>query len=434
MSIIEPLQDDDLLLEDDPQGDIGPLKAQLEARCASAKIPISELEMAEPGEKSVRIGLPCGREKRQLLLWNYASYERLLSIQFEQYIFLQGLEAVCNYQTGTIEAAVRASGTSYFSTGISRLLVHPNGDPSDKSEDRKLYLESRELNVAVTIGKPSRELSTLVRGPEPRMSLTIKAQGLNEHDKSLVLLRQVSDALFFQIDLIHAVLFSLVRERRAPSRRRRSTRTETSAEVIFPTHEYDPAPTSLYWYARSAVGMPLLQYLAFYQVIEYYFPAYSQADARRKVKAVLKDPAFRGDRDADLGRLLSAIHISRSGAFGDERSQLRATLLECVETEALRQFINAEPMRSDTLSGKIKGLSDHKLPIANPTADLRGEVAERIYEIRCKIVHTKTDAKNSEFELLLPFSKEADQLNHDIELVQFVAQQVLIAASTPLRV
>ncbi|MBZ8140184.1 hypothetical protein CLD22_09785 [Rubrivivax gelatinosus] len=179
--------------------------------------------------------------------------------------------------------------------------------------------------------------------------------------------------------------------------------------------------------------MPLLQFLAFYQVIEYYFPTYSQAEARRKLKMVLKDPGFRGDREADLGRLLSAIHVSRSGAFGDERSQLRATLMECLDAESLREFITAEPARSEFLSAKAKGLSDQKLPVANPAADLRPDVSERIYEIRCKIVHTKTDARNSEFELLLPFSKEAELLAHDIELVQFIAQQVLIAASTPFR-
>jgi len=42
-------------------------------------------------------------------------------------------------------------------------------------------------------------------------------------------------------------------------------------------------------------------------------------------------------------------------------------------------------------------------------------------------------AKNGGFELLLPFSKEAEQLSHDIDLAQFLAQQVLIAASSPLQ-
>ena len=72
----------------------------------------------------------------------------------------------------------------------------------------------------------------------------------------------------------------------------------------------------------------------------------------------------------------------------------------------------------------------HKISLATSTADLRGDVAERIYNIRCKIVHTKTDARDSDVELLLPFSKEAEQLVFDIELAQYLAQQVLIAASS----
>jgi hypothetical protein len=433
MPSIEPLQDDDLTSEVEPQGDMKPLRAQLEARCAVAKIPVEEIEGMESGERGLRIGIPSGRDRRWFYCWDYAGYERLLSIPFEEYVFLQGLDAICNYKSGQIEAAIRTLGVSSSRLFFSRVLKLSANDFSEQGTVPRIAFTSPEHGTSLCIGQPSAELLTMSRGPKPRLSLILTSKGLDQHDKALQLLRRASDALFFQIDLIHDIPMTLVRERRVPSRRRQSARQEQPPEIAFPTHEYDPAPISLYWYARSAIGMPLLQFLAFYQVIEYYFSAYSQAEARRKIKMVLKDPGFRGDREADLGRLLSAIHISRSGAFGDERSQLRATLMECLDAESLRQFITAEPARSEFLSAKAKGLCDLKLPIANLTADLRPDVAERIYEIRCKIVHTKTDVKNSEFELLLPFSKEAELLAHDIELVQFVAQQVLIAASSPFR-
>lgn len=59
-------------------------------------------------------------------------------------------------------------------------------------------------------------------------------------------------------------------------------------------------------------------------------------------------------------------------------------------------------------------------------------MAERIYDIRCKIVHTKAGGSEGGVELLLPFSKEAELLYLDIELIQYVAQQTLISASTAL--
>jgi len=88
--------------------------------------------------------------------------------------------------------------------------------------------------------------------------------------------------------------------------------------------------------------------------------------------------------------------------------------------------------RKEFLSAQTKSLTSMRIPINKPRADLRNEVADRIYDIRCKIVHTKGGGEG-ELELLLPFSKEAELLYYDIELIQYVARQVLIAASTPLR-
>jgi hypothetical protein len=103
-----------------------------------------------------------------------------------------------------------------------------------------------------------------------------------------------------------------------------------------------------------------------------------------------------------------------------------------VDPDELRGFLTESEPRQEFFSSKTKGLTSKKIPIANTTIDLRNDIADRVYEIRCKIVHTKSDSRD--VELLLPFSKEADQLYPDIELAQYIAQQVLITASTPLRI
>lgn len=180
--------------------------------------------------------------------------------------------------------------------------------------------------------------------------------------------------------------------------------------------------------------MPLLQFLAYYQVIEFFFPIYSQSEARRRIRNILKTPGFSYHRDADIVRLLSAVKAGVGRGFGDERSQLRATLQECLDANALREFLVTDEYRNDFFMAKSKALPVHKLPLANPDADLRNDVADRIYDLRCKIVHTKTGANEGEIELLLPFSKEADLLEYEIELIQYVAQQVLIASSRELNV
>ncbi|OJY04249.1 MAG: hypothetical protein BGP04_02195 [Rhizobiales bacterium 62-17] len=59
-------------------------------------------------------------------------------------------------------------------------------------------------------------------------------------------------------------------------------------------------------------------------------------------------------------------------------------------------------------------------------------MADRIYDIRCKIVHTKNEHADGEFPMILPFSEDADYLLHDIDLVEFVARSVLVASSDEL--
>lgn len=63
---------------------------------------------------------------------------------------------------------------------------------------------------------------------------------------------------------------------------------------------------------------------------------------------------------------------------------------------------------------------------------MRAPVADLIYDIRCKIVHTKGENYEGEVELLLPFSKEAELLFFDIQLIKYVARKVLIAAGAQL--
>lgn len=138
--------------------------------------------------------------------------------------------------------------------------------------------------------------------------------------------------------------------------------------------------------------MPLLQFLTFYQVLEFYFPAYTQSEVQRRLKIILKDPTFRADRDADIARLLSAIQLNRSGSYGDERTHLHSTIMGCVDPKSLRDFINSDQHRQEFYSSKSKTYKS--LPILNPSVDLREDVAKRIYDIRCRIVHTKNDAKD----------------------------------------
>jgi len=411
-------------------------KEEIDGRCKAVGFSVEEV--VSPGsEPALKVGIRCGRDIRWCYLGSDEAVVEFSSVAFERYVFLSEYEAICSYQDGFIEASLRPQSVGFAPHSFAyRKLFGLGPGPGFESNLKSIkhVLESPQNGFPrIEISQASPVFTALVRAPmRQRLTFKLTECKVSTHDQAVALLKKTSGSVLFQIDLLSDISIGLERERRrSMAARKPPKKVNLANDLQYPKTEFDDAPLSLYWYARSASGMPLLQFLAFYQVIEFYFPIYSQAEAQRKLKAILKDPTFRGDRDADIGKLLSSIHITRSGAYGDERSQIRATLMECVHNEALRQFLESDPERKEFYSAKSKTSPYHRIPLANPSTDLRGDVAERIYDIRCKIVHMKNDSREGEVELLLPFSKEAEQLSLDIELAQFIAQSALIAGSLP---
>lgn len=406
---------------------------ELRKRCTAAKVELQEQTYGD-GQKYVVVKLPAGRDKRQISLHNAKNINAFLSVLFEKYVFIGEYAAICSYEDGYIEAAVRSLDPIMQPVirRLSRKLAINNGEIlEDFRVDMTQSRDSGDIKIELSFSsEPFVALNTNRFFGRHSLSLKISGLQVSRHDKASEILERLSRSLFFQVDLLTDIPLGLIRERQ-PRRRTRSITKVEKPELLFPKRDFDEAPISLYWYARSAAAMPLLQFLAYYQSIEFYFPSYSQIEARRRLRNILKEDTFRPDRDADLGRILSVLKGS-SSRFGDECSQLKATLQECIDPTELREFIEIDSERKEFFSSRAKGLTDVKLTLNNPSADIRNEVADRIYDIRCKIVHTKAGGREGEFDLLLPFSKEADLLFNDIELIQYIARQVLIAASSKL--
>ncbi len=418
---------------DEEHGEIEPgLMAaikKLKHRCDAANIPYTDVSDFD-GDVGVELKMKNGRNFRPLSFWTTTGIEGMLALPFEKYVFLGDLEAICSYTDGIIEVGLRQSGSVFFqvNTIFKRLL---GNDPvvDVEFDTAKLILDPPNEGLPnIEISRATPIFRKLSRAPIPkRLTLKLKNCTIKSHDTALDLIHSLVESVLFQIDLVSGL--ALMPERRRQIRPHKRRKAPLSIGIEYPRNQYEKAPLALYNYGRSAVGMPLLQFLAFYQVMEFYFPIYSQSEAHRKLKSLLKDPAFRVSKDSDISRLLAAIQTTRGGGFGDERAQLKATMIECTDADSIRAFLESDSDRKEFFLSKSKY---HKIPIANPELDLRADVAERIYDIRCKIVHTKSDSRDSSFELLLPFTPEAEQLAFDIELVEFVAQRTLIIASTPL--
>lgn len=183
--------------------------------------------------------------------------------------------------------------------------------------------------------------------------------------------------------------------------------------------------------------MPVLQFLAFYQVLEFYFYRYLRHKAEQEIRNLLEEEPFDQLREADKLRLLEAIRLRYGGGKklgASERQMLETTIRECVSQVDLRRFMIDNDERYDFFASRTlpKMVSECDLPVFDARLDLRRSVAERIYDIRCRIVHAK-----AEFEAqgpLLPTDPEAQYLRHDIDLVRYLARKALQKSRRPLQV
>jgi len=406
---------------------------QIKNRCKDTPIEIKE----DPTDEFTpfSIGFPAGRKKR----WfgyestDHSVLEKLITIPFEQYGFLGKYEAIYSISQSIIEATVRSLTHVPASIYLKRLA----GIKSYKTKGDtfyKLELNNNDTNTKLTLGSPSEHLRIMLHEferPRPQLSLKISGINITGHDMALKILESLAYSLFFSIDLIDNIPLAL-RRKFSVIRGILSHDNKVEQEIEFPLRSFDAEPMSLYFYARSAMGMPLLQFLAFYQVIEYYFHVYSLVEAKRKIGNIIKDPLFRSDRDADIGRIIDAMTIANRLGIPDERSQLKAVLNHCIDIKEFREFLSKDKSIIKYFSSGKGGPSKCTMHLESDKADLILEAANRIYDIRCKIVHTKNYVDDEDLKPLLPYSPEVESLYYDISLINYIAVKVLIAGSTKI--
>lgn len=357
---------------------------------------------------------------------------------FYKYRFVEGYEAIWSVEEGTLECEIQLPHGRF---PLQRLL-RQNSDSSD-NESFTVPTFQDGVEIAISKGTSVFVLFTLLRDQFYRplrnfdrirdFSTTIKMSGLKitRHEEALSLIEKVCSSICFQIDCKTELPVMLAFERKARSERKRSKSLE-ELELTPVEYTYDSEALSLYWYAQSAFGMPLLKYLALYQVVEFYYPVYSEIDAQKKIRNILKDPSFNAQNDKELAKVLSVVKFNASsGAFGNELSQLKATVLECLEISQLRKWLTESQEREDHFRSKnAKKLSEYVINSKLEDDALFEQVVQRFYNIRCRIVHTKGIEGN--LDVLHPQAKELAYIDYDIDLANFIAHRVMISSSQSL--
>ncbi|MCK1807230.1 MULTISPECIES: hypothetical protein [unclassified Micromonospora] len=421
-------------MSDEPVEAVSHPMSQVRQRADSAGLPCEDVSVLKDGSV-LRVVLPTsGGEPREILV-NASVAGVYLSADFEYWTFVGDYFGVDNSKQAETELVLSPVTIRDLRRLIQLAGVEQRAGARvklDFTPDMSIDFKPRSgSNVRVRIGSTSvavRAAGISTNGRyigTPSLYISGLSSKLRRRERLLDSIQQVADAVLFELWAVHGIAADLTPVPRHVVLAAMADRAEVLPTV--PGLKYSAEAMSLFRYAQSSEKLPLLRFLAFYQVVEYFFPSYAERDTLRRLRQIVIDPTFSADRDSDVARLSQAI---RNKMYLTERDQLKSTIRHCVNDGDLKEFIEADPERVAFVSNRKNGLKAAKpLALKDAGSPLGDQVAERIYDIRCRIVHAKDGGGPTQAALLLPFSAEARSLGHDIEVMRFIAQKVLISSA-----
>jgi hypothetical protein len=366
-------------------------------------------------------------------------FRAIADSSIDRFDWVSDYYAIHSVEDGIVECGLRYAHPrqtkiqEYQFSDLKKMLGGAEGDD-------RITLPAPSDDISITIGKSSVEYDVLggvaIRPKDGfGRDHTLRIEGLDvlTPGQAKDAMLSIGNSVLFQIEQKTEVCIHPAFQFGGGVKTDRRPDIVDEVNIDPPKYEYGNEPMALFWFARGVWNAPTIQYLAYYQIIEYYYPRYTTADAQRAIQNVVKAPTFDANRPSSVQELLSALRKSAWGT-GREKDMLGATLKQCVSVEQLRAFLTQDGERLNFIQsreGQNLAGSNHRINPGQGDEDLWRSVYDRVYNLRCRIVHAKGSGYDT--DPLVPYSSEVRLMQYDIELVRFLATKVIIASAESLK-
>ena len=175
-----------------------------------------------------------------------------------------------------------------------------------------------------------------------------------------------------------------------------------------------------------STDVAVLQFLSFYQVLEYFFTAVADSQLYERLRTRLNDPRFRST-PLHLDRIIQ--DVAEHNRVTDETEMLRLVLTKYVTDQELIEFIEAyEAHLGEPYYTRKRSRFGAELEVRLQTGHVIGNVAKVIKAVRNALVHSSDRHERSERHV--PFSKGSEVVEREVPLLRFLAERVIIASAT----
>ncbi|WP_148882079.1 hypothetical protein [Thermococcus aciditolerans] len=287
----------------------------------------------------------------------------------------------------------------------------------------------------------SKDILTLLKDNFPlpfRYTLKIEAE---EDNRSIEYFEEIGDAFLFNLayNLDIAIIKVTSFEELYRVQRFRRLRRSRTDELEPPRRRYIPDLVYHYQMAISA-DSPVLQFLSFYHILEHFFQRVYIDDLLKMIQDEITSPYFSYKRRKDLLRLYSNIkkRIESEHKNQSEHEALVLTLKKFVDIDEIKRLLEEyDPSLIDYYQNhKVEFSGGDKIDWTNEKDKILELIAQRIYATRNAIVHSKDMHKSSKGNIkklpkYIPF-KHDKELQKEIPLIRFIAEQIIIRSSHQL--
>lgn len=182
------------------------------------------------------------------------------------------------------------------------------------------------------------------------------------------------------------------------------------------------------FYQRGAgTDIPILKFLAFYQVLEYFFIKVSDEKLYLRLSSILNDPLFNSTSSTSFDKLIQEIHSHKKKS--DETKNLNLVLKKYINEDDLIEFLKAyQEFLGEKYCNKQKDIFGEKISLSITPGYVFDNVAKLIKTIRNALVHSSDSYERQERHI--PFSESTEIIKKEIPLVKFLAERVIIQSAS----
>ncbi|WCL50655.1 hypothetical protein [Leptospira sp. GIMC2001] len=396
--------------------------------------------------------LPNGSIDRKISPISDEQIELLMENNFQNYCFLENYNCVYNRKENKIISFLLLDNNTYgVSFYIYLLHIYKKYNRFIVKEEIEYYfsmdkesiipenieiIDDSDKTIKIIIGKPNNFYRILFNKQfdyynskfynELMITIEYPIRTLDENS-ILKILKDFSFPVFFQLDSIFNLSLKLERE---PNNKHEYFKINTEDKLhnlIFPKIKYNEIACELYFNAINSKESPSIQFLNFYQILEFYFSAFTSDSHINKMKNILKSATFDLRVDEKINELYDIIKSSVQNTNRDEKNSLKIVIENGLKYNYFREIIqNNEEIKKFFLKDKKLSkynLDFHELKLND---NFISNLTNRIYDIRCQIVHKKVNPNENENEIFIyPNSEKEYLLKFDIFILKEITRNII---------